>query len=54
MRMSTPRLRVLHFDWRSSATRDFIALFGGVVLTSLLARLYGLSPRLAQLGQRYV
>ncbi|MEY9593191.1 diguanylate cyclase (GGDEF)-like protein [Bradyrhizobium yuanmingense] len=52
--MSTPRLRVLHFDWRSSATRDFIALFGGVVLTSLLAHLYGLGPRLAQLGQRYV
>ncbi|MET3299209.1 putative bifunctional diguanylate cyclase/phosphodiesterase [Bradyrhizobium diazoefficiens] len=54
MRMSTPRLRVLHFDWRSSATRDFIALFGGVVLTSLLAHLYGLGPRLAQLGQRHV
>ncbi|MEY9880565.1 putative bifunctional diguanylate cyclase/phosphodiesterase [Bradyrhizobium sp. USDA 329] len=52
--MSTPRLRVLHFDWRSSATRDLIALFGGVVLTSLLAYLYGLGPRLAQLGQRYV
>ncbi|WP_249787617.1 GGDEF domain-containing protein [Bradyrhizobium sp. NBAIM03] len=52
--MSTPRLRVSHFDWRGSATRDFIALFGGVVLASLLARLYGLSPRLAQLGQRYV
>ncbi|WP_244429442.1 putative bifunctional diguanylate cyclase/phosphodiesterase [Bradyrhizobium yuanmingense] len=54
MRVSTPRLRVLHFDWRRSATRDFIALFGGVVLASLLAHVYGLGPRLAQLGQRYV
>ncbi|MCA1538107.1 diguanylate cyclase, partial [Bradyrhizobium sp. NBAIM03] len=44
----------MHFDWRSSATRDFIALFGGVVLASLLAHLYGLAPRLAQLGRRYV
>ncbi|KYK49911.1 hypothetical protein A1D31_39515 [Bradyrhizobium liaoningense] len=54
MRISTPRLRILRVDWRSSATRDFIALFGGVVLTSLLAHFYGLGPRLAQLGKRYV
>ncbi|MEY9803412.1 diguanylate cyclase (GGDEF)-like protein [Bradyrhizobium elkanii] len=54
MRISTPRLPILHFDWSRSATRDFIALFGGVVLASLLAHLYGLGPRLAQLGRRYV
>ncbi|MDA9498138.1 hypothetical protein XI05_11845 [Bradyrhizobium sp. CCBAU 11357] len=54
MGISTPRLRILRVDWRSSATRDFIALFGGVVLTSLLAHFYGLGPRLAQLGKRYV
>ncbi|VIO69247.1 putative signaling protein [Bradyrhizobium ivorense] len=54
MGLSTPRLRVLHFDWRSSATRDFIAIFGGIVLVSLLAHLYGLGTRLARLGQRYV
>ncbi|WP_439393657.1 putative bifunctional diguanylate cyclase/phosphodiesterase [Bradyrhizobium sp. PMVTL-01] len=53
---STPRSGVLHadwFDWRSSATRDFIALFGGVVLASILAHVYGLGPRLFQLGLGY-
>src|SRR5438552_9075963 len=56
MGLSTPRSRVLHadwFDWRSSATRDFIALFGGVVLASILAHVYELGPRLFQLGLGY-
>jgi len=54
MKLSTQRSRVFHagwFDWRSSATRDFIALFGGVVLASILAHVYELGPRLFQLGQ---
>ena len=56
MSLSNPRSRVLHadwFDWRSSATRDFIALFGGVVLASILAHVYELGPRLFQLGRGY-
>ncbi|MVT69448.1 EAL domain-containing protein [Bradyrhizobium pachyrhizi] len=56
MSLSNPRSRVLRadwFDWRSSATRDFIALFGGVVLASILAHVYELGPRLFQLGRGY-
>ncbi|WP_225122674.1 EAL domain-containing protein [Bradyrhizobium sp. BRP22] len=41
------------FGCRSSATRDFIALFGGVVLASILAYVYELGPRLFQLGRGY-
>ncbi|MGY4403744.1 putative bifunctional diguanylate cyclase/phosphodiesterase [Bradyrhizobium sp. USDA 3315] len=51
MRFSTPPSRILRFDWRSSATRDFIALFGGLVLVSILAHHYELGPRLIQLGR---
>ncbi|MGY3412850.1 putative signal transduction protein with EAL and GGDEF domain [Bradyrhizobium sp. GM5.1] len=40
-------------DWRSSAKRDFIALFGGVVLASILAYFSELGPRLFQLGPGY-
>ncbi|MGY2990370.1 diguanylate cyclase (GGDEF)-like protein [Bradyrhizobium sp. USDA 4508] len=50
MRLSTSRSRLLRFVWRSSATRDFIALFSGLVLASVLAHLYGLVPRLIRLG----
>ncbi|MGY3134026.1 diguanylate cyclase (GGDEF)-like protein [Bradyrhizobium sp. USDA 4501] len=50
MRLSTPRSGLLRFVWRSSATRDFIALFSGLVLASVLAHLYGLGPRLIRLG----
>ncbi|WP_157088483.1 GGDEF domain-containing protein, partial [Bradyrhizobium jicamae] len=56
MSLSTPRSRVLHadwFDWCSSATRDFIALLGGVVLASILVHVYELSPLLFQLGRGY-
>ncbi|MGY3443259.1 putative bifunctional diguanylate cyclase/phosphodiesterase [Bradyrhizobium sp. USDA 4473] len=51
MRVSIPRWRPLHFVWRSSATRDFIVLFAGLVLASVLAHLYELGPRLVQLGR---
>ncbi|TFV27462.1 hypothetical protein E4K64_39310 [Bradyrhizobium frederickii] len=39
----SPRSRALHadwFDWCSSATRDFVVLFGGVVLASILVHVY--------------
>ncbi|MGY3621849.1 putative bifunctional diguanylate cyclase/phosphodiesterase [Bradyrhizobium sp. USDA 10063] len=52
----SPRSRVSHadwFDWRRSATKDFIALFGGVLLASTLAHVYQLGPRLFQLGLGY-
>ncbi len=51
MKFLTPPSRVMQFDWRSSATRDFIALFGGLVVASILAHLYEISPRLIQLGR---
>ncbi|WP_245309805.1 GGDEF domain-containing protein, partial [Bradyrhizobium jicamae] len=41
------------FDWRSSATRDFVALFGGVVLASILVHVYEVGPFLFQLGRGY-
>lgn len=56
MSFSTPRSRILRadwFDWRSSAARDFIALFGGVVLASISAHVYELGSLLFQLGRGY-
>ncbi|TWA98987.1 diguanylate cyclase/phosphodiesterase [Bradyrhizobium stylosanthis] len=56
MSCPTPRSRVLHadwFDWRSSATRDFVALFGAVVLASILLHVYEVGPLLFQLGRSY-
>jgi diguanylate cyclase (GGDEF)-like protein len=56
MNFSTPLSRVLRadwFDWRRSATRDSVALFGGVVLASVLAHVYELGPHLFQLGADY-
>jgi diguanylate cyclase (GGDEF)-like protein len=40
-------------DWRRSATRDSIALFGITVLASVLAHVYELGPHLFQLGIDY-
>jgi diguanylate cyclase (GGDEF)-like protein len=57
MNLSTPLSRVFRadwFDWRRSATRDSIALFGGAVVASVLAHVYDLGPRLFQLGMDYV
>jgi diguanylate cyclase (GGDEF)-like protein len=51
---STPLWRVFRadwFNWRSSATRDAVALFGGAVLASVLANVYELGPHLFQLGR---
>jgi diguanylate cyclase (GGDEF)-like protein len=51
MNWSTPLSRVFladWFDWRRSATRDSVALFGGVVLASILAHVYELGPYLFQ------
>ncbi len=56
MNLSTPLSRVFRadwFDWRRSATRDSIALLGGVVLASILAHIYELGPHLFQLGMDY-
>ncbi|AOO84563.1 hypothetical protein BHK69_17535 [Bosea vaviloviae] len=54
--MTTLRSRVFRavwFAWRSSATRDSVALFGGTVLASVLANAYELGPRLFQLGREH-
>src|ERR1700694_116578 len=56
MNLSTPLSRVFRadwFDWRRSATRDFVVLFGGTVLASVLAHVYELGPHLFQLGMDY-
>lgn len=56
MNLSAPLLRVFRadwFDWRRSATRDSIVLFGGTVLASVLAHVYELGSHLSQLGMAY-
>jgi diguanylate cyclase (GGDEF)-like protein len=54
--LSRPLLRVFRagwFDWRKSAIRDSVVLFGGTVLASILAHVYELGPHLSQLGIAY-
>jgi diguanylate cyclase (GGDEF)-like protein len=56
--MSLPTLlsrvfRADWFDWRRSATRDSVALFGAIVLASVLAHVYELGPHLFRLGMDY-
>jgi diguanylate cyclase (GGDEF)-like protein len=56
MNLPTPLSRVFRidwFDWRSSATRDSVALFGFTVLAAILAHIYDLGPHLFQLGMDY-
>jgi diguanylate cyclase (GGDEF)-like protein len=56
MSLSTPLSRVFRadrFDWRGSATRDSVVLFGATVLASVLAHVYELGPHLFQLGMDY-
>jgi diguanylate cyclase (GGDEF)-like protein len=56
MNLPTPLSRVFRvdwFDWHRSATRDSVALFGGVVLAAILAYVYELGPYLFQVGMEY-
>ena len=56
MNLPTPLSRVFRidwFDWRSSATRDSVALFGFTVLAAILAYVYELGPYLFQVGMEY-
>ncbi|QND75168.1 putative bifunctional diguanylate cyclase/phosphodiesterase [Tardiphaga robiniae] len=56
MNLSDPLLSVFRadwFDWRRSATRDSIVLFGGTVLASVLAHVYELGSHLSQFGMAY-
>jgi diguanylate cyclase (GGDEF)-like protein len=56
MNLPTPLSRVFCVDWfgrNRSATKDFFALFGSVVIAAVLAHVYELGPHLFQLGMDY-